>query len=417
MVIADVVSVPIRSGFFADDQAAIRAGATHDGFTYSGRPVTAGFRTIRQPGEAVSLLLLLDDGQIAHGDCAAVQYSGVGGRGSAFLAGPAVDAIEHHVAPVLRGRELTTFRDFAREVDTLAVDGEPLHAAVRYGVTQALLDAVARMRGVTMAEVVRDEYATGIPIRPVPMFVQSGDDRRDNVDKMVLKEADVLPHGLINEVETKLGRGGELLLAYVAWVRDRIIKLRRHPEYSPRLHFDVYGTIGLAFDGDLERVAAYFTQLGDAAKPFTVCVEHVIDAGSRSEQIRVSAALRTALRARGSDVRIAVDEWCNTLEDVELFVSARAADVIHVKTPDLGGVNNTIEALLLVARSGLSAYCGGSCNETDRSAQVSAHIAMACGAAQVLAKPGMGVDEGMMIVGNEMARVAALVAARERAPA
>lgn len=64
-----------------------------------------------------------------------------------------------------------------------------------------------------------------------------------------------------------------------------------------------------------------------------------------------------------------------------------------MKTPDLGGVNNTIEALLLVARSGLAAYCGGTCNETDRSAQVSAHIAMACGASQVLAKPGMGVDE------------------------
>ena len=38
---------------------------------------------------------------------------------------------------------------------------------------------------------------------------------------------------------------------------------------------------------------------------------------------------------------------------------------------------------------------------------------MACGATQVLAKPGLGVDEGMMIVGNEMARVAAVAA---RAP-
>jgi methylaspartate ammonia-lyase len=416
MVIADVLSVPVRSGFFSDDQAAIRAGAVHDGFIYRGRPATAGFRSIRQPGEAVSVLLLLDDGQIAHGDCAAVQYSGVGGRAPVFLAGPAVDAIERHVAPVLRGRELTTFRDVACEIDTLAVDGAPLHAAIRYGVTQALLDAVARRRGVTMAEVVRDEYATGIPLRPVPMFVQSGDDRRDNVDKMVLKEADVLPHGLINEVETKLGRDGELLLEYVAWVRDRIIELRTNPGYSPRLYFDVYGTIGVAFGGDVGRVAEYLARLGDVAKPFSVCVEQVIDAGSRSEQIRISAALRTALRGCGSDVQIAVDEWCNTLEDIELFVSARAADVIHVKTPDLGGVNNAIEALLLVARSGLTAYCGGSCNETDRSAQVSAHIAMACGAAQVLAKPGMGVDEGMMIVGNEMARVAALVAGRERAP-
>ena len=82
--------------------------------------------------------------------------------------------------------------------------------------------------------------------------------------------------------------------------------------------------------------------------------------------------------------------------------------------PDLGGVNNTIEALLLIHQSGLGGYCGGTCNETDRSAQVSAHIAMACGAIQILAKPGMGVDEGMMIVGNEMARTAALVEYRKQ---
>jgi methylaspartate ammonia-lyase len=413
MMIVDVLAVPGRTGFFADDQTAIRAGAVHDGFTYSGAPVTPGFRTIRQPGEAVSVLLILSDGQVAHGDCAAVQYSGVGGRAPVFRAPSAVAAIERHVVPLLRGRAITTFRDAASEVDGLVVDGEPLHAAIRYGVTQALLDAVARTRGVTMAEVVRDEYETGIPIKPVPLFVQSGDDRYTNVDKMVLKEADVMPHGLINEIDTKLGREGERLLEYVAWVRDRILELRARPEYMPRLHFDVYGTIGVIFDGDIDAVAGYLTHLGDTAQPFSVCVEHVIDAGSRDEQVRVSAALRAAVKSRNSSVRIAVDEWCNTLEDIEIFVAAGAADVIHVKTPDLGGINNTIEALLLVARHGLAAYCGGTCNETDRSAQVSAHIAMACGAVQVLAKPGMGVDEGMMIVGNEMARAAALVATRD----
>ena len=84
-----------------------------------------------------------------------------------------------------------------------------------------------------------------------------------------------------------------------------------------------------------------------------------------------------------------------------------------MKTPDLGGIGNAVTALLLARDAGLEAYCGGTCNETDRSAQVSAHLAMACEATQVLAKPGMGVDEGLMIVGNEMARTAALVRARE----
>ena len=416
MIITDVLAIPVRSGFFADDQAAIGAGARHDGFTYAGSAVTPGYRAIREAGEAVSVLLLLDDGRVAHGDCAAVQYSGVGGRDAVFDAGSAVRTIERHVAPLLRGAPVSEFRAPAARIDRLVVDGRPLHTAIRYGVTQALLDAAAQARGVTMAEIVRDEYRTGVTIAPVPMFVQSGDERHANVDKMILKEADVLPHGLINEVATKLGEDGELLLAYVAWVRDRILALRTRRDYEPRLHFDVYGTIGNAFGGDVERVARYLTKLGEAARPFRVCVEQPIDAGSRSVQIDVSVALRRALAARPSDVRIAVDEWCNTFEDIELFVAAGAADVIHVKTPDLGGINNTIEALLLVKRAGLEAYCGGSCNETDRSAQVSAHIAMACGAAQVLAKPGMGVDEGMMIVGNEMARTSALVGARSGAP-
>lgn len=38
-----------------------------------------------------------------------------------------------------------------------------------------------------------------------------------------------------------------------------------------------------------------------------------------------------------------------------------------------------------VRRRGLAAYCGGACNETDRSAQVMAHVAVACGADQILA--------------------------------
>jgi methylaspartate ammonia-lyase len=412
MRIAEVLAVPTRAGFFTDDQAAIRAGARHDGFTYTGDPLTPGFRAVRQAGQALSVLLVLDDGQVAHGDCAAVQYAGVGGRDPLFDATAAADTVERHVAPLLRGAALTGFRELAAAVDGLLVDGRPLHTAVRYGLSQAVLDAVARARRSTMAEVVHDEYGIDWDIAPVPMFAQTGDDRYAGVDRIVLKEAAVLPHGLINNVETKLGARGEILAEYVGWVRDRVLALRTREDYAPMLYFDVYGTVGDAFGMDVEAVADYLVTLGEAARPFRLTLEQVLDAGDRDAQVKLYSRLRTALRERGSDVRIAVDEWCNSLADVELFVAERAADVIHVKTPDLGGLNNAIEALLLVRRAGLAAYCGGTCNETDRSAQVTAHVAMACGAAQVLAKPGMGVDEGLMVVGNEMARVDALLRAR-----
>ena len=86
MKIIDVICSKGRTGFYFDDQRAIKQGAGHDGTFYVGEPATPGFRAIRQAGEAISVMLILEDGQIAHGDCAAVQYSGAGGRDPLFLA-------------------------------------------------------------------------------------------------------------------------------------------------------------------------------------------------------------------------------------------------------------------------------------------------------------------------------------------
>ncbi|MFZ7131795.1 MAG: methylaspartate ammonia-lyase, partial [Eubacteriales bacterium] len=93
----------------------------------------------------------------------------------------------------------------------------------------------------------------------------------------------------------------------------------------------------------------------------------------------------------------------------KLFADEKAGHMLQIKTPDLGGVNNSIEALLYCKEKGIGAYCGGTCNETDTSARVTTHIALACKADQILAKPGMGVDEGYMIVYNEMKRTLAML--------
>lgn len=407
-----MLAEPALSGFYRDDQSAIRAGAAQDGFLYEGLPSTEGFAAVREAGAAVTVLLILEDGQVAVGDCVEVQYSGAGGRSPALCVEQAVAEVRDHLAPFLTGREVNPFRPLAEEVDRTLVGGRPLLTPVRYGTSQALLHAAALAAGITMAELLQKEYETGMGLARVPVYAQTGDERRINVDKMILKEVDVLPHGLINEVDTKLGRDGRILLDYVTWLRNRILSVRRHKGYVPRLHLDTYGTIGTAFGGNISAIVEYLGTLAAAAAPFRLRIEHPIDAGSRDGQVAEFVALRQTLTRRGIDVELVVDEWCNTLEDIKVFVAARAADVVHVKMPDLGGVTNTVEALLIVRRNGMAAYCGGSCNETDVSARVSAHIAMACGADQILAKPGMGVDEGLMIVANEMTRTLALARLR-----
>lgn len=408
MKIIDVVLSEGTTGFYFDDQKAIKQGVGHDGFFYTGEPVTPGFTQLRQKGETISIMLILEDGQVAIGECAAVQYSGAGGRDPLFLAADFIPVIQEKIVPKLIGLELTSFKELAETFDNLDNNGKKFHTAIRYGVTQALLNAVAKSQHRTMAEVVVDEYQTGVDLKRIPIFTQSGDNRYENVDKMIIKGSDVLPHGLINNVEEKLGKQGEILRDYVIWLRERIKDYKQTEDYSPVLHIDVYGTIGIAFDNDFKRIAEYIAELGELAKPFHLRIEGPVDVGEREAQIKALAEIVKNLEDLGSDVEIVADEWCNTLQDVIDFTDGNAGHMIQVKTPDLGGVNNTIEALLYCRDQGKGAYSGGTCNETNRSAEILTNIAMACGATQCLAKPGMGVDEGYMIVNNEMNRVLAL---------
>jgi methylaspartate ammonia-lyase len=413
MRIVDVICSSGRTGFYFDDQRAIKKGAPHDGFTYVGEPVTEGFKAVRQAGESISVMFILEDGQVAHGDCAAVQYSGAGGRDPLFLAEEFIPVIEREIAPRLIGRELTSFKELAEEFDHMTVSGKRLHTAIRYGITQAILDAVAKSKKVTMAEVVRDEYNTGVDIKRIPIFTQSGDDRYDNSDKMIIKGADVMPHALINNVEEKLGNNGEKLLSYVKWLSDRVLQLRTREDYNPVFHIDVYGTIGVAFNYDIAEMVNYLGKLEEAAKPFHLRIEGPMDVEHRERQMEALRDITAELDKKNINVEIVADEWCNTYEDVVFFADNKAGHMLQIKTPDLGGVNNIIEAILYCKKKGVGAYCGGTCNETNRSAEVCTNIAIACGADQCLAKPGMGVDEGFMIVNNEMNRVIALVNRRK----
>ncbi len=410
MKIVDVVCSAGRTGFYFDDQRAIKKGAAHDGMFYSGETVTEGFTSVRQAGESISVMIILEDGQIAYGDCAAVQYSGAGGRDPLFLAKDFIPLIDEHIKPRLVGKEADSFRSLCAMMESITVDGKRLHTAIRYGVSQAILDAVAKATKRLMCEVVADEYGCAVSEKPIPIFTQSGDDRYLNADKMIIKGAPVLPHALINNVHDKLGDHGEKLLEYVEWLRDRILTKRVDKSYNPVFHLDLYGTIGTAFgDFNFPEMADYIAKVEEAAKPFHVRIEGPMDCDSdRETQIKALAGLTAELDRRGIDVELVADEWCNTLEDIKLFADNKAGHMIQIKTPDLGGINNTIEAVLYCKEKGVGAYQGGTCNETDRSAQVCVHCAMATQPVQILAKPGMGVDEGFMIAYNEMNRIIAV---------
>ncbi|MDF3849498.1 methylaspartate ammonia-lyase [Achromobacter denitrificans] len=402
--IVKVLAAAGVGSFFFDDQAAIKAGAERDGAAYLGAAVTPGYAAVREPSESVSVMLVLSDGYVAMGDCASVQYSGVGGREPRFHAAQLARQIEEDLAPRLLDLDVSRFREAAARAEGwIGVSVEAQRAAA-YGVSQALLDAAAHVAGHhLMARVIKDEWALAAPLAVVPIYAQSGDDRHANVDKMILKSVPILPHGLINTLDL-VGPEGAELERYIRWIVARIKQLRTRPDYRPRIHLDVYGMVGALVQGSPDRTADILQRLEAAAGAFPLTIEHPLDAGSRDAQIEALARLRQVLRARRSQVRIVADEWANTAEDIGLFAAAQAADLIQVKTPDLGSLHHTIDAILDCHRHGVGPVLGGTCAETDLSARATVHIGIATQVAQMLAKPGMGFDEGYTIVQNEMNR-------------
>jgi methylaspartate ammonia-lyase len=398
---------PGLGGFYFDDYAAVRAGAQQDGFMYPGKPMTEGHSRIRQAGETMSVMLILEDDTVAFGDAVAIQYMGVVGRDPILLADRYIPVIQEHILPRLEGMQLTTFKQMSEEFDGLEVHGKPLHTGIRYGVSQAFLHALAQTQRRTMAEVIAEEYGTEIGKTPIPVLAQSGDDRYTGADKMILKKVDAIPQGLFNHV-SKVGAKGEVLLDYVHWLKKRV-ETYGEPGYLPTFHLDVYGVVGAIFDNRAEDIAGYLIRLEELASPFPLRIEDPIVADSRELQFELTGSLKEALARRGSGVEISLDEWCNTVEDTKTAVDAGVAHMIQVKTPSLGGFHNSVEAALYCKRHGVKAFVGGTCNGTDQSTRVTVHVALATQADLIYNKPGMGVDEGYMIVFNEMQRTLALL--------
>ena len=412
MKVRDVVFAVGRSGYFNKDLAATKAGAKPNGTILEGKPLTPGYTTIVQPGFIISVMLVLDDSQIAIGECADVIFSGLAGRDPLFVPQEHLPLLETAVRPWLVGREIDVFRANAQEIDRFEVDGRRLHTALRYGLTQALLSAAALAGKVTIAEVVSREYGSSIQSSVVDILASCHRGDLLQLDRMIIKRVPILPHASFTTVGD-LGPQGNVLVDYARSISARIREIGA-ADYKPRIHLDVYGTIGELIGSDPGALADYLGRVAEAARPFDLMIETPFIMQSRQQQIDLFKATRAALKTRGIKVGLIADEWCNTLDDIRVFADAAACDYVQIKTPDLGGVNNSIEAVLYCKSKGMGCCLGGTANETDLSARICAQIGLATGPDFMLSKPGIGADEGVMILSNEMSRTIALVAHRGR---
>ena len=456
--IVKVLAVPAVGAGYYEDLAALQANHVALPQRFEAPATTPGFRAVREVAEGVSIGLALDTGQIAWGDCVAVSYSGTAGREAVFRSKAGLATIQNIVAPALTEKALIGFRDLAAEVEALTEpvevvkprssaepassdgvsrralfttparmlqaargEGVPtehvivnrrLHTAIRYGVSQALLGALAAARNVSMAEVIAEEWDLPLPDAAVPIHAQSGSERYYNAEKMIARRVASLPHALVDDIPGQVGKEGAEITRYLRWLSLRIRTLGGS-SYQPAIHLDLHGALGMLYDNNAAKITEQLLTWEQAAKPYRLRIESPVLRENRQAQIWTMQTLRKYARSRKMTVELVADEWANTLEDILAFLDAAAADMIQIKMPDLGSIHNSVEAVLACKEAGVGALLGGSYAETEIAARASVHVALATQPNLIMAKPGVGTDEAISLVQNEMARTLSWIQERD----
>jgi methylaspartate ammonia-lyase len=450
--IVKVLAIPATGAGYVEDLAVLRANFVPLPQRFTAAPITPGFRAVREVAEAVSVGLVLDPGQVAWGDCVGGATPDQSGQAPVFRAAQGLEAIRRLVVPALEGRELTSFRELAATIDTLRQAAETslppaepevqdpslrafltalpraiqatrqptsqspisqfpnsqLHPAIRYGVSQALLQAVALARGVTMAEVIAGEWQLPRPEAPIPIHARSSHERYYDAERMIVRRVASLPHAEVDNVRDEVGEQGNELVRYARWLKQRIESLGGEG-YWPTIHLDVRGALGAISDNNLGRVLGHLYSLEQAVAPYPLRVESPVLMDSRQAQIEAMRTLREYVRGRKMKVQLVADEWVNTPADVQAFVDAGAADMIHLDAAQLGSVHNTVEGVLACRAGQVAALVGGGLAETGLAARACVHVALAARPHLLMAEPGAGVDEAVCLTQNEMARTLAVI--------
>jgi len=388
--------VPGISGFWVQDQLAIQTGAKKDGFFYEGSPVSPGFLRIKEPSFAYCLSLQLKNGATAMGDCVTVVDVGYADR-PIPLRLENLSMVKEALTDQLVGKNFTSFKQAAATLESLPFP-DYIAIPIAYGASQALLDAAARSAGTTMTEVLRKEFAIEAAYE-IPGFAAVCEgDWYGNVDKAIARRFAMFPHCGIQRKEDV-----DRLPEYVAWMLERVKKYGSS-DYKPDLHIDFHSMLGRILENDLDKVCKFLCEVSDCAKPYQVYFEDPLLARNVDEARENMRRLRIKLDASGASCRLIADEWANSPGSVAKFAGDHAAHAVQIKMPDNGNLLNSISAIRSCQENDVLAYLGGSVNETDTSARVSVHVGLAFKVWRMLAKPGKGLDEGLMIMTNELAR-------------
>ena len=404
--ITRVLTVKNLSAYYYEDVSALQTNPTAEDDRWFTPGKSPGFKTVREPAEVVSIGIEVD-GRFYWGDAVGVSYAGKAGRRGVYRVADGIREVTEVLKPWLLNQRFSSVRAACQSLKDFSQSrAEPLHVATLFGMSQAMLLAFA---GAALPyEVIAKEWQLDLTnLDPLPIQGSCGNNFYGGTDKMLVHKLAALPHSQVDNIAEQVGLDGAKFLQRAKWLKERINTFAQ-VHYNPVICLDVHGAFGTIFNFDTSKIASFLRSVEESLLPYRLRVESPLLGISREDHLSKMTSLSSHLRALGSKIVLAIDEWANTFEDIKFFSDSGFSGMIHIKMPDLGTISDVVDAVLYCKSRGVQVLLGGSCIETEISTKIAMHLAMVTRPDFVLAKPGMGIDEGVMLTNNEMERIAAL---------
>lgn len=410
--------------------------------------VTApGLGTTSQ-GRAGTILvgIVIDNSEIAWGTCEAIPVDDLPDFQSSFRADEGITTIEESVIPTLVGQKLTSFRQLVSKIEILRetvtlnkpipqpespspgisrreiITGflsssepdaapelveqitveRPIHPALRHGLSQAILAAVAMVRDLTVVEVIAEEFDLPIPSTAVAlqMPIQRGQSLliHDQVSTLAYAVSGTDP-------EDSLGPDGQRIQRFVRQLRERLVEVGQHCPIT--IHLDAGGSLGRLYGNNAGKILGALYGLERAASPCPIRVQDPMIMDDLDEQIKALGQLREYLRMRQMSLQLVAKAKINTLDDVRAFAQANTSHMLHLVMPQLGTIQELVLAIQACQNNGIGVLLEGT------SSAITAQVALATQPDVLTYPPDRPGDAPIATFHDEMARTLAWLAKKE----
>ncbi len=363
-----------------------------------------------------SVGLVLNDKHVAWGDCV------FSARSTPLSIEDARESIKNAVSPALVGNKLDGFRELAGTIAALketvtreepvklpeendqpegisrrdllrgrlrpeetppasnptrsVTSEQALHPALRFGLGQALLAAVAQDRGISVAEVIAQEYALPRPTAVIPLLAQLDTNRPlDSLPRpspYIAALGYTVPQGDPKDI---LGKNAVILQRFLRILKENVVAMPGW-DIPPHIHIDLRGGLGKLYGNNTGQMLGALVGLEISVKPLRLSIENPVSGDSLAEVVTKTRELQEFLHFRKMDVEIAVGP-VNTISDAQTLIDGKALDMLRIDPLQVGDLNTVIEIVLLARAEGKQVMLAMDTGGSSHASQILAQVALA----------------------------------------